>query len=218
MQELMDSQDPAGVRSPWTLTNPHVTTGPHKLMAPQVPTSTRSLWAPRNITQQLTDSQELTDGSLASNRYQKSVGTHKSTSTQELMDTQELMEEVGDLNTPFHAPARTSPVPPAWIHVLEAAEHHPAVPHRLCGSPQLAASRTAGIWGGGGSTDLARNAHSPRHITVKARGDSFPALSLSQQRPGVGGGVEQGGVQHPLTCCSRLGRWGDEFPLRSPRL
>lgn len=119
------------------------------------------------------------------------------------MDTQELIEEVGDLNTPFHAPARTSPVPLAWVHVLEAAEVQPAAFTQLCptdsqclllpGSPHPAASRTAGIWGWGGTTDLARNAHSPRHITVKARGDSFPALSLSQHTLGWGEWGSRGG-------------------------
>lgn len=74
---------------------------------------------------------------------------------QELMDTQELMEEVGALNIPLHAPARTSPVPPAWIHVLAAAEVQPPAFTQLCptdsqclmlrGSPQPAASGTAGI-------------------------------------------------------------------------
>lgn len=189
--------------------SPEVITGSQDPMALQVPTSTRSPWAPRNVLQQLTDSQELTHGFLGSNRHWKSVGTHKSTSaqelmdTRELMDTQQLMEEVGDLNTPFHAPARTSPAPPAWIHVLEASEVQPPASTQLCptgsqclvlrGSPHPAASGTAGIWGRGGTTELARNAHSPRHITVEARGDSFPALSLSQQHPGVGRGWNRGG-------------------------
>lgn len=167
-------------------------------MGPQVPTSPRSPWTPRNVIQQLTDSQELRDGFLGSNRYWESVGTHRS------MGTQELMEEVGALNIPLHAPARTSPVPPAWIHVLAAAEVQPPAFTQLCptdsqrlmlrGSPQPAASGTAGIWGRGGTTELARNAHSPRHITVEARGDSFPALSVSRRHPGAAGrGWNRGG-------------------------
>lgn len=44
------------------------------------------------------------------------------------MDTQELMEEVGDLNIPFHAPARTSPGSMSWA----AAEAQPPSVPQLC--------------------------------------------------------------------------------------
>lgn len=114
-------------------------TGPHELMAPQKchPAADRQPGADRWI---------LRIKQLLEVRGHPQIHKHPGADRHP--------EEVGDLTTPFHAPARTSPVPPAWMHAWKQLRYShqpspscaPQPPSSWC-SPHPAASRDLGMGG-----------------------------------------------------------------------